>query len=147
MWRGLLARDTQQFDMNQDLDKELKQALRRHEPSDDFANRVRARVAEESPAVRPTLLNEARSESISRWQRLIGFFQMTQWRWATVGALACLLVMFGAYRYREHQRVAAELFAREQVEGERAKEQVIFALQIASAKLNVAQRKVRESSE
>lgn len=137
--------------MNQDLDKELSQALRRHEPSDDFAQRVMARIAEDSPVTRPTLLNEARSESISWWQRLTAFGQMPSFQrsgqWATAGALACLLVMFATYRYREHQRVEAVRLAQERVEGERAKSQVIFALQIASAKLNVAQRKVRESSE
>ena len=137
--------------MHQDLEKELKQALRRHEPSSDFAERVMARVAEHSQLARPAIQVDARRESISLWQRLTGFFQMPQWRWAAAGALACLLAVFGTLRYREHQRIEAELFAREQAaeeaEGQRAKEQVIFALQIASAKLNVAQRKVRESSE
>lgn len=137
--------------MNHDLDKELKQALRRHEPSSDFAERVMARVAEQSQVVRlaihPAIHVDARHESISLWQRLAGFFQMPQWRWAAAGALACLVVAFGTLRYREHQRIEAERIALERVEGERAKEQVILALQIASAKLNVAQRKVRESSE
>jgi hypothetical protein len=41
--------------------------------------------------------------------------------------------------YREQQR--------EIVEGERAKEQVMLALQIASTKLNAAQRKVRQAGE
>ncbi len=130
--------------MNHDLEKELKQALRRHEPSNDFAERVMARVAEQSQLA----CVDAPRESISWWQRrLAGFFEMPQWRWAAAGALACMLIAVGAYRYREHQRIEAERLALEQVEGERAKEQVIFALQIASAKLNVAQRKVRESSE
>ena len=133
--------------MNHDLEKELKQALRRHEPSDDFAQRVMARIAEESQLARPSIQVEARHESITWWQRLAGFFEMPQWRWAAIGALACLFVAFGTLRYREHQRLETERLAQEQVEGERAKEQVIFALQIASAKLNVAQRKVRESSE
>ena len=134
--------------MNHDLEKELKQALRRHEPSDDFAERVMARVAEQSQLA----CVDTPRESISWWQRrLAGFFQMPQWRWAAAGALACMLVAFGTLRFREHQRIEAESLALEQaaeeVEGQRAKEQVIFALQIASAKLNVAQRKVRESSE
>ncbi len=129
--------------MNHDLEKELKQALRRHEPSDDFAQRVMARIAEESPANRV----EAHGESLSWWQRLTAFWQVPSLQWAAAGGLACLLIAVGTYRYREHQRVEAERLAQEQVEGERAKEQVIFALQIASAKLNVAQRKVRESSE
>jgi hypothetical protein len=134
--------------MNHDLERELGKALRRHEPSPDFAERVMARVAEQSPVTRV----DAPRETISLWHRLTGIFQMPQWqlpqlRWATAGALACLLAVFGTLRYREHQRVEAERLAFEMAEGERAKEQVIFALQLASAKLNVAQRKVRESSE
>jgi hypothetical protein len=70
-------------------------------------------------------------------------------KWAAVGAMACLLMTatFGVRYYREQQRLQAEMLAAEQAEGERAKSQVMLALQIASAKLNVAQRKVKESSQ
>jgi hypothetical protein len=138
--------------MNHDLERELPRALRPHEPSSDFAERVMARVAEQSPAV----VADARRESETLWQRLTGIFQMPQWqmpqlRWAAAGALACLLVTFGVIQYRQQQRLEAERLAAaqaaEQAEGERAKEQVMLALQIASAKLNVAQRKINESSE
>lgn len=129
--------------MNHDLERELEKALRRHEPSHDFADRVMARIAAESAATHVA----ARSELSNRWQRFTALWQMPSLQWAAAGALACLLMMFATYRYREHQRIEAERFALEQAEGERAKEQVILALQIASAKLNVAQRKVRESSE
>ena len=132
--------------MNHDLDKELKQALRRHEPSPDFAERVMARVAEQLPAPRVDVRNAE-----TWWQRLAGFFEIPQLKWAAVGALACLLLSVGVIRYRAHQRRQAEQFALEQaaaeVEGQRAKSQVMLALQIASAKLNVAQRKLQQSSE
>ena len=50
-------------------------------------------------------------------------------------------VMVGGYRYREQQRRQAEI-----VEGERAKEQVMLAMRIASHKLNIAQKKVQHTS-
>jgi len=127
--------------MSIELEKALREALQREEPSPDFTARVMARVAEQ-PQVERVVQH---GESLSWWQRLTGFFQVSQLQWATAGALACLLVMagLGLHRYREHRR-QVEI---EMAEGERAKEQVLLALQITSAKLNVAQRKIKESSE
>src|SRR5262245_3571254 len=126
--------------MSIELEKALREALQREEPSPDFTARVMARVAEQ-PQVERVVQH---SETVSWWQRLTGLFQVSQLRWATVGAMACLLVMagFGVHRYREQQRQLAI----ERAEGERAKEQVLLALQITSAKLNVAQQKIKESS-
>jgi negative regulator of sigma E activity len=114
------------------LDDELRWALRRREPSQDFAERVLARIALQDAAPIP-----ARN---SWWRALLPgphSFEMRRWnlRWAMVGALACLLaVTVGVHRYRVNERTRAE--------GEVAKAQVMLALQIASAKLNFAQRKV-----
>jgi negative regulator of sigma E activity len=127
--------------MSFELEKALREALQREEPSPDFTARVMARLAEQpepEPVVRP-------SECVHWWQRLTGqftnWFQMPQLQWVTAGALACVLLAtaFGVRQYRERQREIAE--------GERAKEQVMLALQIASTKLNAAQRKVRQASE
>jgi hypothetical protein len=120
---------------------ELEKALQREEPSPDFTARVMARLAEQPQPERVV----QRRETVSWWQRLTGFFQVPQLRWAMAGAMACLLVMagVGAYRYREYQRQMAF----ERAEGERAKEQVLLALRITSAKLNLAQQKVKENSE
>jgi hypothetical protein len=65
-------------------------------------------------------------------------------KWATAGAMAVLLVIagFGVHYRRENERRRLAEIA----EGERAKEQVILAMRIASAKLNVAQKKVRETT-
>ena len=133
--------------MNQDFEKELQKALRRVEPAPDFADRVLARIVEESPALRV----EARSETLTWRQRLVAFLSLPSMQWAAAGALACLLMAVGVQRYRAYQhaetaRLALEQAA-EEAEGQRAKEQVMLALQIASAKLNIAQRKVKESSE
>ena len=110
------------------LDDELRWALRRREPSPDFAERVVARIA---------LQNATPQPARSRWWRALLPLQLGRWnmRWAVVGALACLLAAtIGVHQYRVNQRTRAE--------GEVAKAQVMLALQIASAKLNVAQRKV-----
>jgi negative regulator of sigma E activity len=123
--------------MNFDLEKDLRTALRREEPSADFTDRVMACLAAQHQAARVAQV----SEQPSLWRVLAGFFRAPQMKWVTAGALACLLLAatFGVARYREQQREIAE--------GERAKEQVILALQIASAKLNAAQKKIKESGE
>jgi len=114
------------------LDDELRWALRRREPSPDFAERVIARIALQEATPLP--------ERSSWWHTLLASanpFRAERWkmRWAVVGALACLLTaVIGVNRYRVNQRTRAE--------GEMAKAQVMLALRIASAKLNFAQRKV-----
>jgi hypothetical protein len=119
------------------FDEELKLALRREEPSPDFTDRVMARVAE--------LQKREKSREKTGWlKRLAEFFQPPQMRWAMAGAMAVLLAIagFGVHHRRESERKRLAEIA----EGERAKEQVMLAMRIASAKLNVAQRKVRETA-
>ncbi len=124
------------------FDDELKLALRRQEPSADFADRVMARIAELSAESK----QEKSREKASWLQRLAEFFQPPQMKWAMAGAMAIALIVAGAgvHRYRENdrQRMLAEI-----AEGEKAKEQVMMAMRIASAKLNIAQKKVNETTE
>jgi len=146
------------------FDDELKLALRREEPSPDFTNRLMARIAQlpaaETPSARQEKSRETRrlgDKGAGRlgdwWQRLIAVFQVPKLGWAMTGAMAVILFagIFGAMQYREHQlelRRQAELAEQAaNAEGERAKEQVMLAMRIASAKLNVAQKKVQETSE
>jgi hypothetical protein len=65
-------------------------------------------------------------------------------KWAMAGAMAVLMVIagFGVHYRRENERRRLAEIA----EGERAKEQVMLAMRIAGAKLNVAQKKVRETA-
>lgn len=115
------------------LDDELRRAFPRREPSEDFAERVLARIALQQVSPQP--------EKSSWWRPLLAYLNpfeigKGQMRMALVGAIVCLIVAtIGIHRYREQQREIAQ--------GEAARAQVIFALQIASAKLNTAQKKVQ----
>lgn len=137
--------------MSFELEKALRESLQRTEPAADFTERLLARIAAEEraasqavpavPAQSPVKPVVVELERESWWQRFLNLFQVTPWRMATAGGLACVLLVavFSVQRYREQQREIAE--------GERAKEQVMLALQIASSKLNTAQRKVQQVSE
>ncbi len=124
------------------FDDELKLALRRQEPSAGFADRVMTRIAELSAESK----QEKSREKASWLRRLAEFFQPPRMKWAMAGAMAIALIVAGAgvYRYRENerQRMLAEI-----AEGEKAKEQVMMAMRIASAKLNIAQKKIQETSQ
>jgi hypothetical protein len=124
--------------MSFELERTLRETLQREEPAAAFTERLLARIAAEEGASAPSQAETVRE---NRWQQFLKLFQLPALHWATAGALACLLLVgaLGVQRYREQQREIAE--------GERAKEQVMLALRIASSKLNTAQRKVRETSE
>ncbi len=124
------------------FDDELKMALRREEPSPDFTARVMARI-NELPAPRQ---QEKLREKYDWRQKLADFFRPPAMKWAMAAGLAVVLIAatFGVNRNREHQRAMAEIAA--QAEGQRAKEQVMLAMRIASVKLNVAQKKVNEAA-
>jgi hypothetical protein len=118
--------------MSFDLERELKRALHREDASPDFTDRVMARISAASGHAK-----RRRSRDENRWwRRLMEFFQPARMRWAAAGAAAFLLIFaaLGVHRYRAHQAEIAE--------GERAREQVMLAMKIASAKLNIAQKKV-----
>ncbi|HKQ78728.1 MAG TPA: hypothetical protein VJ810_33835 [Blastocatellia bacterium] len=119
------------------FEDELKLALRREEPSPDFTDRVMARIAELQGQEKPR-------EKLDWLRRLLEFFQPPRMKWAMAGAMAGLLLIagFGVHRSRENERRRLAEIA----EGERAKEQVMLAMRIASVKLNVAQKKVRETA-
>ncbi|MBO0856906.1 MAG: hypothetical protein J2P21_00320 [Chloracidobacterium sp.] len=119
------------------FDDELKRALRREEPSPDFTDRVMRRLAELQKRGKPM-------EKAEWLGRLTEFFRPTQMKWAMAGAMAVLMVIAGLgvlYRRENERRRLAEI-----AEGERAKEQVMLAMRIASAKLNVAQKIVQTAS-
>ncbi|MDQ3010241.1 MAG: hypothetical protein M3X11_06025 [Acidobacteriota bacterium] len=132
------------------FDDELRLALRREEPSPDFTNRVMARIQamEQLPVINK---QQEKLREENNWrQRLADLFRPPTIKWAMASAMAVVLIaaIFGVNRYREHQRQMAEIAANAaNAEGQRAKEQVMLAMRIASAKLNVAQRKVKEAGQ
>jgi hypothetical protein len=140
------------------FDDELKHALRREEPSADFTNRLLARVAQEKegfcePAEASWQEQAKRKNGAGKQsllQKLGALLVLPQLKWATAGALAALLLVsaVGLYRHRQQMELQrqAELSAQiSEADGQRAKEQVMFAMRIASAKLDVAQKKVRDT--
>src|SRR5262245_2262337 len=119
------------------FDEEMRKALRREEPSPDFTGRVMSRVTE--------LQRQEKPREKTGWlMRLVEFFQPPTMKRAMAGAMAIALVVagFGVYYRRENERRRLAEIA----EGERAKEQVILAMRITSAKLNIAQKKVHETA-
>jgi hypothetical protein len=100
--------------MDDELEQALREALRRPSPSPGFTARVLARAAREGRRPR-------------RW----GLLAVPQPGWA-VAALLLVAVAGGAARYERHR------------EGERAKEQVMTALRITGAKLELARAKVQQ---
>jgi len=108
------------------LDQELKNALRRQEPSADFTRQVMAGL-------------QTATERKQGWGEFIRtLFRFPALRWATVAAM-CAALIVGALAYRRHQQAVAQ--------GEMARAKVMLALHITSAKLNVAFREVRRADE
>lgn len=100
------------------LEEQLKQALARQDPPEDFHARVLAAVEEQR--VRS-------SRAVWRW--------WARWAhsWPLAPALAALLVLSAGAIYQEHQRVAR---------GEAAKEKLLVAMRVAGAKLHEARDRV-----
>jgi hypothetical protein len=103
----------------------LRKALRHENAPPDFAQQVMARAAAQSVASK-------RRVGTIPWQSLL--FRPVV-RWGAIAALAASLVV-GAVRYHELKR--------ERAEGEVAKQQLMLALHIAGAKLQLAKVKVNE---
>ncbi len=100
------------------FEKELREAMGRVEPPAGFAGRVLARVAAEQ--AKPGLL-----------ERMWTAVSMPRIRLAAVAAAMCLVVFAGIGFQRE---------ARRRAEGEKAKQQVMMALEITAQKMHLAQR-------
>ncbi len=105
------------------LEDELKSALKRREPPPGFIGRVVARAG------------TAPGRSSRSWRDRLGpLFPMRRLQWAAVCATVTVLVVSAGTEYRRRQQ------------GERAKEEVVFALRMAGSRLSFAQRKVLEVS-
>src|SRR5215203_5841765 len=99
--------------MPPNLDNALKEAFRRQEPPDGFADRVMARVPQQRPQ---------RNSPSTRWKR----------EWLAIAASACMAVL-GVGAWQQHQR---------QIQGEKAKQELMYALTVASESLQVTKQLV-----
>lgn len=104
------------------FEQELKKALARQEPSADFSNRLSARIEQERTAAPDHW-----------WQRILRIPKQTAWVLAPLCAL--LVLTSGSVLYTQHQR---------EVQGERAKQQLLLALRITGSKLQATQRQLHE---
>lgn len=102
------------------FEEQLKKALARQEPPQDFTKRVVERLNERS----------ARHHANTRGRWLHRVFA---WRLAPV--MAALLLLSGGFIYREHER---------EVSGLAAKQKLLTALQIAGSKLHETRQHVLE---
>ena len=104
-----------------DLEKQLRSAMRRCDPPAGFADRVMARTHQDAGRE-------------SRWK--IDFWKWgLKLRWAAIPALAVLLVFgfwFRTYELRQQEKEALV-----------AKQQVMLALRITGSKLRMAKAKVK----
>lgn len=117
------------------IDDDLKNALRRQDPPQGFADRVLARIAEKSSS----------RSSADPHDSLLLLFTRPFVRWATAAALTSALVASGVY-YRQvyYRQVQYREAQRERAEGEAAKQRLMLALRIAGSKLQLAKSRVNE---
>jgi len=105
------------------FEEELRRALKREEPGEDFTAKVLAKIAQENGSIkveRRNILAHLRSLVLGQWQ--------------FAPALLFLFVVVSVFGYRQHQQT---------LRGEAAKEKLLSAMHIAGAELREAQSRVR----
>jgi hypothetical protein len=104
-----------------DLEKQLRRALRRCDPPAGFAERVMAQIDRNADGD-----YQRKTDLWNWWLKL---------RWAAIPALAAVLVCGFWFRGYEQRRQEKEALA--------AKQQVMLALRITGSKLRMAKAKVK----
>jgi hypothetical protein len=104
-----------------DVEKQLRSALRRCDPSTGFADRVMAQIPQDAHR------EPHRTRAWWTWWWKL--------RWAAIAALAALLVFGFWFRGYEQRQQEKEALA--------AKQQVMLALRITGSKLRMAKAKVK----
>ena len=105
------------------LGDDLKMALRRKEPPEGFASRVLARAS--GPVQAPP----------SWWQYLMVLVHPPRVQWVALSLIVSFMIP-AAGVYRKERQARAE--------GERAKEQLVFAMRMTGNKLHRVHQKVLE---
>jgi len=103
------------------LEDQLRAALRREEPPADLADRVLARLNRPSTPSWPS--------------RLAVLLHPPRIQWVAITVMVSILLPTATVQYR-----------REMEKGERAKQQLLFAMHVAGSRLHQTQKKVLESS-
>jgi hypothetical protein len=107
------------------FENQLRKALSRKEPSALFTTQLLEKLA-------------VREKHDKSWMKTLRLLSVSpSLRWAAVGVLACLLMGLGQLGYQRFER-----HRRAQIEGERAKEQLVLALRITNEKLSTVQKKL-----
>lgn len=107
------------------FENQLRKALSRKDPSPLFTSRLLEKLA-------------VREKQDTNWRRILHWLLVPpRLRWVAVGVLACLLTGLGQLGYQRF-----ETHRQAQVEGERAKEQLVLALRITREKLSNVQKKL-----
>jgi hypothetical protein len=106
------------------LEDDLRKALRRTEPSEDFVDRVLARVNRPAPP-EPTW-----------WELLAAVLRPPRLQWVALSVIVSVMIPFAGVQYRQERQYRAK--------GERAKEQLLLAVRVAGSKLHQAQKRVLE---
>jgi hypothetical protein len=105
------------------LEEDLKVALRREAAPPDFAERVLAR------------LDQPVAPEPSWWEMLAVLLRPPRVQWVALSVIFSVMIP-ASVQYRKQQRMRAE--------GERAKEELVFAVRVAGDKLHKVQQRVLE---
>jgi hypothetical protein len=106
------------------LEQDLKAALERIDPSPEFTGRVLAR------------LNGQSSPRVAWWDMLSVLLRPPRIQWVALSVILSVMIPFAGIQYRNERR--------QRTEGEKAKQQLVFAVHIAGNKLHRVQQKVLE---
>ena len=105
------------------LEDELKSALGRKEPAEDFTARTLRRIAQPAPR--------------SWFDELVILLRPPRLQWVAA-SVVILAVPFAALEFRQHREIRAQ--------GQMAKQQLVLAMRIAGTELHHAQQKVQQMS-
>jgi hypothetical protein len=106
------------------LEDNLKAALERTEPSPEFTGRVLARLNGQTP------------RKLAWWEMFGVLLRPPRIQWVALSVTVSIMIPFAGVQYQKERRLRAE--------GEKAKDQLVFAVHVAGNKLHRVQQKVLE---
>ena len=106
------------------LEEDLRIAMRREEPPEDFAERVLARL--KWPA----------TPQYSCWELLSVLLRPPRVQWVALCVIFSIMIPAASVQYRK--------LVERRAEGERAKQQLVVAVRVAGSKLHSVQKRVLE---